>query len=152
MSGLWRGWLYGWCWLLVVIGLVLAGAGLDATDGAAELLFALTGQGAAFEWTPHLRFSTSLMGAVTLGWGLTCFPLFMAAHRLGHQAGPIWRLATGALLAWFVIDSVLSVATGFWLNAVSNTGLFAGYLIPVLASGVMRGAGEAADARSFVKT
>jgi len=149
---MWRGWLYAWCAVVVVFGLVLTGAGWDATDGVADILLDLMGGGATFEWTPHLRFAVALMGAVTLGWGLTFAPLFMAAHRLGDQAAPIWRLATMAMLAWFVVDSALSIATGFWLNAVSNTVLLIGYLIPVLARGAMRDSGARPDRRSFVKT
>lgn len=152
MSGFWRGWLNVWAWLVIVFGLVLAGAGLDATDAAADVAFAIVSGGAAMDWTPPLRFSVALMGAVTMGWGLTYLSLFKAAHQLGDAAGPVWRLATFGMIVWFVIDSVLSVAIGFWLNAVSNTGLAIGYILPVLASGAMRGASHAADPRSFLKT
>ena len=138
MSSLWRNWLTAWSVVVVIFGLVLAGAGLEPTDGVAEALLSIMGPSGAFEWTPHLRFATALMGAVTMGWGLTFFAVFGAANRLGDQAGPVWRLLTLALVVWFVIDSVLSVATGFWLNAVSNAGLLTGYLVPVLASGVLR--------------
>ena len=139
MSAFWRGWLNVWGWLVIVFGLVLAGGGLDATDGVAEMLLTVMGGGAAFEWTQPLRFTTALMGAVTMGWGLTFLAVFMAAHRLGDQAAPVWRLATLGAVVWFVVDSSLSVATGFWLNAVSNTGLMIGYLVPLLASGAMSG-------------
>ena len=138
MSSLWRNWLTAWSVVVVIFGLVLAGAGLEPTDGVAEALLSIMGPSGGFEWTPHLRFATALMGAVTMGWGLTFFAVFGAANRLGDQAGPVWHLLTLALVVWFVIDSVLSVATGFWLNAVSNAGLLTGYLVPVLASGVLR--------------
>jgi hypothetical protein len=138
MSAFWRGWLNAWAWVVIVFGLVLAGAGLDATDGFANMAFGIVGGGAVVEWTPHLRFSVALMGAVTMGWGVTYLALFSAAHRVGDQAGPVWRLATLGMIVWFVIDSALSVATGFWLNAVSNAGLAVGYLAPVLATGVLR--------------
>lgn len=121
----------------MIFGLVLAGGGLEATDGVADVLYGFMGPPGGFEWTPHLRFATALMGAVTMGWGLTFFAAFGAAHRLGDQAGPVWRILTVASVLWFVIDSALSVVTGFWLNAVSNTGLMIGYLVPVLASGVL---------------
>ena len=137
MSGFWRGWLNVWAAGVVVFGLVLAGGGLDATDGAVDMLYGLMGPPGAFEWTPHLRFATALMGAVSIGWGLTFFAAFGAAHRLGDQAGPVWRMLTVAAVVWFVIDSALSVATGFWLNAVSNTGLLIGYLVPIIATGVL---------------
>lgn len=138
MSQFWRNWLYVWCGLVIVFGVVLAGGGLEATDAVAEALFGVLGS-AVTEWTPQLRFSVALMGAVTMGWGITFIALFMAAHRLGGAAAPVWRVATAGALAWFVVDSSLSVATGFWLNAVSNAGLMTGYLAPVLASGVMVG-------------
>lgn len=138
MSAFWRGWLIVWCWLVIVFGLVLAGGGLDATDGPAEMIYGIVGGGASFEWTPHLRFSVALMGAVTMGWGITFLATFMAAHRLGDQAAPVWRLATGGVLVWFIIDSALSAATGFALNVVPNVALLIGYIVPVAASGVMR--------------
>jgi hypothetical protein len=147
MSAFWRTWLNAWAWVVIVFGLVLAGGGLDATDTAAEAAFAIVGGGAPLEWTPHLRFSVALMGAVTMGWGVTYLALFMAAHRLGADAAPVWRLAMIGMVAWFVIDSALSVATGFWMNAVSNTGLAIGYLVPVLASGAMNGSAPAAGSR-----
>jgi len=147
MSAFWRTWLNAWAWVVIVFGVVLAGGGLDATDTVAEAAFAIVGGGAPLEWTPHLRFSVALMGAVTMGWGVTYLALFMAAHRLGADAAPVWRLAMIGMVAWFVIDSALSVATGFWMNAVSNTGLAIGYLVPVLASGAMNGSAPAAGSR-----
>lgn len=145
MSVFWRNWLNVWAWVVIVFGLVLAGGGLDATDTVVEAAFAIVGGGAPMEWTPHLRFSVALMGAVTMGWGVTYHALFMAVHRLGAEAAPVWRLATIGMIVWFVIDSTLSVAMGFWMNAVSNAGLAIGYLVPVLASGAMHVADPAAE-------
>jgi hypothetical protein len=82
-----------------------------------------------------MRFSVALMGAVTLGWGFTILFLLPAIHAAG---APAWKGLTAALFIWFVIDSAFSVATGFALNAVSNTGLLIAYLIPVLASGALK--------------
>jgi hypothetical protein len=45
---------------------------------------------------------------------------------------------TGAILVWWVVDSSISVALHTPGNAVSNTGLLLLYLIPVLASGVLK--------------
>ena len=73
-----------------------------------------------------------------MGWGITFLATFMAAHMLGDQAAPVWRLATGGALAWFVVDSALSAATGFALNVAPNIALLIGYIVPVAASGVMR--------------
>lgn len=139
MSALWRNWLNVWCWLVVGFGIVLAGGGFDATDGGIELLFGILGpQAGELTWTPHLRFSTALMGAVTIGWGLTFLAAFGAAHRMGDQAAPVWRMLTVAVVAWFVIDGALSAAAGFAFNIAPNTALLIGYLLPVLAGGVLK--------------
>ncbi len=84
---------------------------------------------------PIVRFGIGLQGALTLGWGLTMMALIEAAKTLD---APVWRKLTLALVVWYVIDSAISIATGLALNAVSNTVLMAGYLIPVLASGVLK--------------
>lgn len=138
MPKIWKSWLNVWAGAVVVFGLVLAGGGLDATDQPAEFLLTLLGGGAPLDWTDHLRFSVALMGAVTIGWGITFAAAFDAAHRLGDAAAPVWRMITVAVAVWFVIDGALSIATGFALNVVSNTALLIGYLLPVIATGALR--------------
>lgn len=138
MSGIWRTWLNVWAGAVVVFGIVLAGGGLAATDLPVTLLLNLLGGGAAVEWTGHLRFSVALMGAVTIGWGFTFAAAFMAGHRLGDGAAPVWRMITIAVAIWFVVDGALSIATGFALNVAPNAVLLAGYLIPLLATGALR--------------
>jgi hypothetical protein len=138
MSSIWKIWLNAWAAAVVIFGVVLAGGGLDATDQPVELLLTVLGGGAAPEWTPDLRFSVALMGAVSIGWGVTFAAAFDAAHRLGDAAAPVWRMITLAVIVWFVIDGGLSVATGFALNVAPNTVLLAGYLVPVLATGALR--------------
>ena len=135
MPAFWRGWLNVWGWVVIVFGLVLAGGGLDPTDGPVEILYGILGSGAAFDWTPHLRFSVALMGAVTMGWGFTILFLLPAIHAVGASA---WRGLTAAMVIWFVIDGLLSAATGFALNNLPNTALAIAYLVPLLASGVLK--------------
>jgi hypothetical protein len=137
MAGLWKNWITAWCWAVIVFGAVLAAAGLPATDGVARVLFGVVGglpaDPAMFEPT-GMRFAVALMGAVTLGWGFTILFLLPAIHAAGASA---WKGLTAAILIWYVIDSAFSVATGFALNAVSNTGLLIAFLVPVLASGAL---------------
>ena len=138
MTGLWKTWITAWCWGVILFGAVLAVAGLPAADGIARTLFGVLGgvpaDAALFE-PVGMRFSVALMGAVTLGWGFTILFLLPAIHAAG---APAWKGLTAAILIWFVIDSAFSVATGFGLNAVSNTGLLIAFLIPVLASGALK--------------
>lgn len=142
MSGLWKSWITLWCWAVILFGVVLAGGAFAATDGLVRTLYSILGAlspDALQMDAPGMRFSIGLMGAVTIGWGLTILLLLPAIHAAG-AAG--WRGLTGALVAWYVIDGALSAATGFALNIVPNTGLAIAYLIPVLASGALRPAGR----------
>ncbi|CAN5494594.1 hypothetical protein BH10PSE5_BH10PSE5_00480 [soil metagenome] len=138
MNRFWRNWLTVWAWLVAVFGLVLVGAGLEATDGPTRLIFGLVNGPEDLVLNAQMRFAVALMGAVTLGWALTLMVTFDAAHRLGTEAGPTWRGVMASAAAWYVIDSSLSIATGFGLNAVPNTLLMAGLLLPLLASGALR--------------
>ena len=138
MSVFWRNWLTVWGWAVALFGLALAGAGLAATDGATRLLFGVLNGPEALVLNAQMRFAMALMGAVTFGWALTLLVTFDAAYKLGAGGGATWRGVIVSAAAWYVIDSSLSIATGFGLTAVSNTLLMAGLLAPLLASGVLR--------------
>ena len=139
MSSFWKRWLSVWCLGVVAFGLVLYGAGFAATTAPAAEIFAAFGTPLPADPDRYLRFAISLMGAVTCGWGVTFYAAFRAAWSLepARSAG-VWRILTIAAAAWYVIDSSSSVANGFAVNAVSNSLLVAAYLIPVVASGVLR--------------
>lgn len=137
MTGLWKTWMTVWCWAVGLFGLALAGAGLEATDGPARLLFGIIGDPADFHLDDQARFTIALMGAVTLGWAMTMAAAIRAANQLGAAGRPLWRGLTGGLLVWFVIDSSLSIATGYPLNAASNTLILATWLLPLWRSGVL---------------
>ncbi|MDZ4760010.1 MAG: hypothetical protein SGJ21_02935 [Alphaproteobacteria bacterium] len=125
-----------WCWMTLLLGLLFALAALPATDGGARLFYD------AVDWPidgavifdPQMRFTLGVLGAVMMGWALTIFGMVKAADILG---APVWRALTGAMVAWYVLDSAISVFTGFPINAVSNTVFLATYLLPVLATRAM---------------
>jgi len=75
---------------------------------------------------------------VTLGWAMTMAATIKAANQLGAAGRPVWTGLTASLLVWFVIDSSLSIATGYPLNAASNTVILVTYLLPLWRSGVLR--------------
>jgi hypothetical protein len=140
MSKFWQNWLSIWAAFVAVFGLVLAGGAFDATDMLARAIFALFGTPMPDSPDQLHRFAIGLMGAVTMGWGLTYHAAFSALHRLDASiAAPLWRFLTMASLIWYVVDSSISCATGYTMNALSNTLVIAGFLIPLLKTGVLRG-------------
>ncbi|MFT4934449.1 MAG: hypothetical protein ACI9LT_001129 [Pseudoalteromonas distincta] len=138
MSGFWRQWMAVWRLAVAGFGLVLAAGAFEATSGPVRMIFALVGEALPAEMGEPLQFSIALMGAVTLGWWLTLEAAFKAIDLLGDRAAPVWRGVTVSVVGWYVIDGALSAVTGYALNILPNTLLLVGYLIPVLAAGVMR--------------
>ncbi len=136
MTAFWKNWLTLWCCGVGLFGLALYGAGYAAATGPSNAIFALLGNPLPTDPDSHLRFALSLLGAVTAGWAITFYAAFRAAWTLDDAASrPIWRWLTFAGLSWYAIDSIASIATGFPLNAVSNTVLVVTLLIPIWASG-----------------
>ncbi|CAN5276405.1 hypothetical protein BH09PSE2_BH09PSE2_00250 [soil metagenome] len=137
MSTFWRRWLQAWCAVVGLFGLLLAGGAFPLTGAPAEALLRMFNTAVAPDFAAPLRFAVALMGCVTLGWSLTFLAAMQAAWRLGEGANSVWAMLTASLAVWFVMDSSLSIATGYGLNAVSNAVLFGLYLIPIWRSGVL---------------
>ena len=130
MNGKWQAQMQLWCGAVMVFGLVLMSGAFEATGQVANILFDILDGPGPVTWDPALRFSLALMGAVTLGWGATVLAVVRGTGDMpAAQALALWRGITAALLLWYVVDSALSVATGFWRNALSNTVLIGWYLL-----------------------
>ena len=138
MTNFWRQWLALWCIAAGLFGAVLTGGAFPATDGPVRALLAFQNPAADATMTAALRFSVALMGAVTLGWAVTMWAAIVAADRLGARGRPVWGWLVMSVTGWFVVDSGLSIATGFALNTVSNAMLLVGFLWPVWRMGVLR--------------
>ncbi|MDX2229521.1 MAG: hypothetical protein NW220_07780 [Leptolyngbyaceae cyanobacterium bins.349] len=138
MSNFWRNWMNVWCGAIGLFGIVLVGGSLDITSVPVRFLFNLLNRSDEFVLTPHLRFSLIVLGAVTIGWSLTLFAAIQAVHQLDKPSSKtIWMVIALSVMSWYIIDSSLSIATGFWLNAIANTSFIVTFLIPVLGSGVL---------------
>ena len=138
MSGFWRNWFMIWVISIGLFGAVLASGALEATSGPVRLVLAnLHGPSPAL-FDPPLRFSLGVMGGVSIGWAATLWVLVRAACQGGAGARTMWNSITVGLVAWFVVDSCLSVATGFGLNVVPNLLLSGMYLVGLLGSGALR--------------
>lgn len=138
MSGFWRTWLNGWCAVVGVFGVVLAGGSAEATSAPVRILLDILNGPEPLAIEGPMRFGLAVLGAVTIGWSLTLYAAIDAAHRLGPMGAPVWRMILASGLVWFVIDSALSVATGFGLNLIPNILFVAGLVAPLAAAGVLR--------------
>jgi hypothetical protein len=139
MNAFWKNWLTIWCWGVALFGAGLAGFAFEQTQGFTSLFYSVIGNPVPADPSAHLRFAMGLMGCISIGWAITFAAAFRGAHQLtGEAARGVWRLVTLAVAVWFVIDSLISIATGFPLNAVSNIALTVLYFIPVLRSNVLR--------------
>jgi hypothetical protein len=139
MAKVWQNWFSAWAIGVVLFGLALAGGAFEATDGPLRALLTLFGNPLPELMDAQHRFAYGLMGAVSMGWGLTFWVLFKALALIDSAAAaPLWQKLTLSVIVWYVIDGAISIATGFWMNAVSNTILLALYLIPLFKSGALR--------------
>jgi hypothetical protein len=141
MTGFWKTWMAIWCWLTIGLGVALWLGAFPATDGVARLYYDAInwpidgGVTAPTEWTAQ-RPTAAILGAVLIGWGITV--LFAVAEgNAGNRRA--WQMLTVAMVAWFVTDSIASMAVGLPGNVVPNTAFMFTYLVPVLASGVLAG-------------
>lgn len=138
MSGFWRGWFAVWCVSIGLFGAVLSGGAFEATSCPVRFVLAsLRGPGEAL-FDPALRFSLAVMGAVSIGWAVTLFAVVRAAIDLGERGRPLWNAISAGMVSWFVIDSTLSVATGFGLNVVPNLVLAGMYVVGLVGSGALK--------------
>jgi hypothetical protein len=138
MSGGMRAWMALWCAGVALFGVVLAAGGLPATDGPVRLILTLLSGGEAPQFSGALRFSLAVMGAVSIGWAITLWAAIAAAGRMGPAGAGLWRGVAASVLVWFLVDSALSVATGYWRNLIPNVLLLTGFFVPVWRASLLR--------------
>jgi hypothetical protein len=68
--------------------------------------------------SPDTRFLSAVSGGFLLGWGVMIWCLQAWVYDLAPE--PVRRTVLASLLAWFVLDSAGSIASGNASNAVFN--------------------------------
>lgn len=127
------------CLLLVTIGTMVFGASLFlspslARTGFSTLLFANPTQLNQFD-PAALRYIDLLhgvLGAVMFGWGAALTLLVKGAFARGELFA--WNIVAVSVLTWFIPDTFISVASGFWQNAVLNLFFLLLFAAPLLAT------------------
>jgi hypothetical protein len=131
MTPFWRIWFFAWVWSIGIFGAVIAGGAFEATSGPIAFVYHLLQgfQGPVVLFNATLRFSLGVMGAVSLGWAVMLHFIVAEAIRAGKSALPLWNAISAGMATWFIIDCMLSIATGFGLNVVPNVLLTGMYVI-----------------------
>ena len=105
-------------------GPVLTLATMPATDELARLgLDILTWPVDGFPTyaSDEMRFLSALTGGFLVGWAVTVWLLSTLVHDAAPEA--VRRAVVYGACAWFVVDSVGSITSGQWPNAIWNIGV-----------------------------
>ena len=130
-------WLY-WLWAATA-GLWLFGLSMVLTPDLIRWAFSLMlygdGQHVASTFgapaNDYIRLLHGVLGAVMFGWGVMIAMVLRRAVAQGQPESINWILLP--LLAWYIPDTIFSLYTGFWQNAVLNTVFLLVFLVPLLA-------------------
>lgn len=121
--------------LVVGLGVLIAAASWPPAAGVAGLLLDAIfwpldgGQSVAGRET---RLVSAIGGGVMVGWGIM---LWLVSTRLYHRDPALARtLIISSVVAWFVVDSLGSVAAGAPVNAALNIGFLAAFILPLSRS------------------
>lgn len=86
-------------------------------------------------------FAIGVAGAVMVGWAATM--LVLLASRSASAMPSTWWALTLGLLAWFVVDGIVSIAAGATGNLVLNLVFLALFTPPLIATRPGRGSAAA---------
>jgi hypothetical protein len=131
--------LFWWRWLIVVtFGLMLFGLGLFVAPDPARQFFGLLFYSSSSRFNAfsepavaYITFAHGVLGAVIFGWSVALLLLLLGPFRRGSKES--WRIFVISLLAWCVPDTIFSLWSGFWQNAVLNAVLAALFAVPLAA-------------------
>lgn len=77
----------------------------------------------------YIKLTHCVIGALIVGWGVL---LLLLLNKLFHKhTFLVLSLYTLSLLAWFILDTSMSLILGFWQNAVLNFILLILFAIPL---------------------
>lgn len=81
------------------------------------------------EASAYISLVHAVLGSVMFGWGAVLMFLALGPFRRGSKDA--WLMFVVSLIAWFIPDTAYSLLSGFWQNAVLNTGFALMFAIPL---------------------
>lgn len=79
----------------------------------------------------HVTLGSAVLGAVMIGWACLLWPLVRGPVR--RREPWAWTAIAVSVGVWFVIDSTLSIASGFGENALLNLVFAIAFAVPLWA-------------------
>ncbi|WP_051279596.1 hypothetical protein [Hellea balneolensis] len=130
--------------LKVLAFLLLIGPGLLMVTAPVTGLGGLTEMFLDFAYQPYegaqpitgksAHLLNAILGGILVGFGAMIW--VVSQHVLRKNIALGRRLILIPLICWFITDSLGSVLTGAWFNAVLNAGIFGSFLIALYAGKV----------------
>lgn len=130
---LWYRWLVAVTAGLVAFGLLMVLAPSLTRQGFSLMVYGDAGHIAGYggKAADYIELVHAVMGAVMIGWGTAMLLVLRGPFRRDPREG--WTILAVSLTAWFVPDTIFSLASGFWQNAVLNAVFAVLYGIPLAA-------------------
>lgn len=129
----WINWLSFATVFTMLFGLLMALFPGITLQGFGLMIFKNADQFSAFDpmATAYIELAHAVMGAVLFGWGAL---MFMGVRKwMTKGIKEAWSMLALSVLLWYVPDTIFSLASGFWQNAVLNTGFAFLYAVPLFA-------------------
>ena len=132
MTGIWKKWMISWIIYTGILGMILIGAAFSSTDLPLKIILELAGYD--FTLTDMARFGFGVQGALIIAICNFVAAGFIFIPETRESKG-FWRTILMGMVAWFIIDGLVSILANFHLNLVSNLIIFIWLLIPMIGSG-----------------
>ena len=130
----WSSWL-----LIVVIGVICFGLILVilpdlSRQGFSWLIYGSFDRISQFtpEASHYITLAHAVFGSVLVGWGVTI--LFIVQRLFRKRIKNSWSIIAISILAWFIPDTIFSLASGFAPNALLNLVFLILFFIPLSAT------------------
>ncbi|MEI6663830.1 MAG: hypothetical protein WCL20_05955 [Actinomycetes bacterium] len=132
-KGFWLTWLRVATLGVIAFGLFLVVAPALSRQGFSLMVYSsadrIEGFGSAA--ADYVELVHAVMGAVMVGWGVALLLVLRGPMQRDVREGAlIYAVSIGC---WFVPDTIFSLASGFWQNAVLNLSFAILFAIPLLA-------------------
>lgn len=142
---LWIAWLRVATILMIAFGLLLVIAPGVSSQGFSLMVYSSADRIGEFGADPsdYIELAHAVMGAVMVGWGVALLMVLRGPMQRNLREGAM--IYAVSLACWFVPDTVFSLASGFWQNAILNCGFAVLFGIPLVALLSRAAAPPAAD-------